>query len=284
MTNKQPARLSNIVDTLRRKICKKSAIAVIRMNGIIRQRTHCKDGFNEETVDDIIERAFNKIPNCKAIALLVNSPGGSPVQSQAIAARIIALSQQKKIPVLTFAEDLAASGGYWILCAGDEIYANSSSIIGSIGVISAGFGFVDMMEKIGLERRIYTEGKNKSLLDPFTQEKQDDVLILKNAQKDVHESFVNFVKERRAGKLTHNEETLFDGSFWSGKQAKELGLVDNLVEDYKTFLKRRFGNEIKFVRINKPRGILSRTLGIEYFVESFIDKIQEMIARNKFGL
>ena len=284
MKNKQPARLADLGTKIKAMLRKKPAVAVIRLSGIIKQSVHAKDIINAEILDSAIEKAFNKIPNCKAVALLVNSPGGSPVQSEIIANRIIAISKEKKIPVLAFAEDVAASGGYYILCAGDEIYASVSSIIGSIGVISAGFGFVEMIKKIGIQRRVYAEGKNKSLLDPFVPEKEDDISILKDAQKDVHHSFAEFVKKRRGEKLISDERELFSGMFWSGKKAKELGLVDDLVEDYKTFLKRRFGNNTKFVKINKPKGFLSRRFGMECIAETLINKIQEITNRDRFGL
>ncbi|GFZ77355.1 peptidase S49 [Rickettsiales bacterium] len=284
MNNKQPARLADLGTKIKAMLRKKPAVAVIRLSGIIKQSAHGKDIINAEILDSAIEKAFNKIPNCKAVALLVNSPGGSPVQSEIIANRIIVISKQKKIPVLAFAEDVAASGGYYILCAGDEIYASASSIIGSIGVISAGFGFVEMIKKIGIQRRVYAEGENKSLLDPFVPEKEDDISILKDAQKDVHDSFAEFVKKRRGEKLISDEKELFSGMFWSGKKAKKLGLVDDLVEDYKTFLKRRFGNNTKFVKLNKPKGFLSRRFGMECIAETLINKIQEITNRDRFGL
>ncbi len=180
--------------------CTKPAVACVTLNGIIGKDGKLSQGLNIENTFPLLEKAF-AMENIKAVAISINSPGGSPVQSELIYNAIRELSVEKKVPVYTFARDVAASGGYWLLLSGDEIYAHSSSIIGSIGVIFSGFGFVDVIKKLGVERRIYTEGKNKAILDPFMPEEQENIEILKDAQRDIFEGFKELVKSRRHGKL-----------------------------------------------------------------------------------
>ncbi|MCB2111807.1 MAG: S49 family peptidase, partial [Rhodobacteraceae bacterium] len=183
-------------------------------------------GISLAAYEPLVRRAFSK--RVKAVALLINSPGGSPVQSAQLAGLIRTFAQDKKVPVLSFAEDVAASGGYWLALAGDEIYADPMSIVGSIGVISAGFGAHELLAKIGIERRVYAQGDNKGLLDPFKPEDPKDVEKLKAIQADIHTQFINFVKDRRALKLNADDDTLFNGDIWTGTRAKELGLIDGL--------------------------------------------------------
>ena len=179
-------------------ITKKSIIGIIKLAGIIstESRLGSRGGLNLNDLSDSITKAFS-FKNIKAIALLVNSPGGSPVQSALIANRIRDLAKEKEIPVYCFIEDLAASGGYWLACASDEIYVDTNSILGSIGVISPGFGFVELLKKAGIERRVYTSGKSKSFLDPFKEEKEEDINRLKKIQEQIHENFISYVKSRR---------------------------------------------------------------------------------------
>ena len=179
----------------------------------------------------------------RAVALVVNSPGGSPVQSNLIFGRIRALAAEHEVPVITFTEDVAASGGYWLACAGDEIYADPNSIIGSIGVISAGFGFPDLLKKIGVERRVHASGEYKGMLDAFGPEKDSEVRRLKTIQKNIHDSFKALVRERRGDRLKGTDRKLFSGEFWTGEQALELGLVDG-IGDVRSVMRARFGDDV----------------------------------------
>jgi signal peptide peptidase SppA len=188
----------------------------------------------------------------KAVALVVNSPGGSPVQSALIAGRIRALAAEKELPVYAFAEDVAASGGYMLLAAADTLYADPSSIVGSIGVISSGFGFTEMIAKLGVERRLHTAGDRKSLLDPFLPETDQDRERLKAIQKEMHENFKAYVRGRRQGKLNATEDELFSGEFWTGTRAMELGLVDGM-GDLRTIMREKFGDKVKLRMIAEPR-------------------------------
>jgi signal peptide peptidase SppA len=212
----------------------KPSISVLRLGGVIGKVGAGQKGLTIEGLNEHIEEAFKK-SNLSAVCLVINSPGGSPVQSELIAARIMALSKEKDVPVYAFVEDVAASGGYWLACAADEIYASKSSIVGSIGVISAGFGFQDAIKKMGVERRVYTQGLNKSVLDPFLPEKKSDIDILLKLQKNTHNHFINHVKSRRKGRLTQTDEILFNGEFWSGNIAEDFGLT------WKSQLARRCG-------------------------------------------
>jgi len=200
---------------------KKKVVPHIRLSGVIGSVGKFKQGLNFAGQQELIEKAFS-IKKAKAIAISINSPGGSPVQSHLIYSYIKKQAKKNKKKVLVFAEDVAASGGYLIACAGDEIYANSSSIVGSIGVISASFGFQDAIKKIGVERRVYTAGKNKSTLDPFKEEKEEDIQRLKKIQLELHSDFINVVKSSRGSKLIDTEKNnTFTGEFWSGSTCKK---------------------------------------------------------------
>jgi len=205
-----------------------------------------------------IERAF-AVPRVKAVALSINSPGGSPVQSSLIARRIRQLASEKNVPVVAFAEDVAASGGYWLACAADEIYADASSILGSIGVIASSFGFAEAIERIGVKRRIYTAGEHKSMLDPFQPENADDVERLKAIQAEIHEGFQAWVRERRGDRLRGTPAELFSGEFWTGKRALELGLIDG-IDDLRSAMRRRFGDDVRLRVIGGERSWLRRRL------------------------
>ena len=206
---------------------KKKIVAHIRLNGVIGNAGKFKQGIDFAGQEEIIKKAFS-LKKAKAVAITINSPGGSPVQSHLIYKFIRAQAKKNNIKVIVFAEDVAASGGYLIACAGDEIYANSSSIIGSIGVIYSSFGFTELIKKIGVERRVHTAGKNKSSLDPFQDEKKEDIDRLKSIQLDLHKDFIDVVEESRGSKLKKDGIELFSGEFWSGSKAKELGLVDGI--------------------------------------------------------
>ena len=232
-------------------ITKKPIVALIKLSGIIasESRLGSKGSLNLNDLSDSLTKAFS-FKNVKAVALLINSPGGSPVQSALISNRILELSKEKEVPVYCFVEDLAASGGYWLSCAGDKIYAMESSIIGSIGVISAGFGAVEAIKKLGIERRVYSQGKNKGLLDPFLPEKKDDIDQILSIQKDLHKQFIDWIKIRRGKRLKGKDEELFNAGIWSGKTSKELGLIDG-IGDYYTVMKNVFGKDIKFKDFSK---------------------------------
>lgn len=237
-------------------------VAVIHLNGIITPRGGAlHKGMSLENTAPLIERAF-KQKRLKAIALSINSPGGSPVQSALIHKRIRALAKEKDIPVYAFAEDVAASGGYWLALAGDKIYADENSIIGSIGVISSGFGFTELLDKVGIERRVHTAGKNKAMLDPFRPEKKEDVARLKALHDDMHESFIAMVRSRRGKKLKGKDNVLFSGEFWTGKRAKKFGLIDEL-GDLRTVMREKFGDKVKLIAMTQRQSWLKRRLGFQ---------------------
>lgn len=231
-------------------------IPVVRLRGVISPSgSPLQPALSLAAVAGPLERAF-AIKQAPAVAISVNSPGGSPVQSRLIFKRIRDLAAEKEKPVLVFTEDVAASGGYMIAAAGDEIIADPSSIVGSIGVISAGFGFTEAIKKIGVERRVYTAGQNKSTLDPFQPEREEDVERLKALQLEVHQTFIDLVKDRRGDKLAEDPD-LFTGRFWAGGKAKKLGLVDHL-GDMRSFVRERFGDKAQLKLVTMPRGLFGR--------------------------
>ena len=235
----------------------KPVVAVLRLSGVIGQIGNpIRQGLTAVDLMRSIERAFS-LPKLKAVALQVNSPGGSPVQSSLIFKRIRAMAEEKEIPVFAFAEDVAASGGYMLACAADEIYADDSSVVGSIGVISSGFGFVELLEKLGVERRIHTEGKNKSMLDPFQKENQQDVKRLKELQGDIFTTFTNIVKSRRGDKLKKPHSKLFTGEFWTGRKSLELGLIDGIGE-LTSVMQERYGERVKFHPVSERKSWLKQ--------------------------
>ncbi|WP_230980402.1 S49 family peptidase [Oryzicola mucosus] len=235
-------------------------IPVIRLHGTIMSGGgQFRQNLSLASTAGLIEKAF-AIKEAPAVAISINSPGGSPVQSRLIYKRIRDLAQEKNKRVLVFVEDVAASGGYMIAVAGDEIIADPSSIVGSIGVVSASFGFTDLMKKIGVERRVHTAGQNKSVLDPFKPEKQEDIERLKALQLEVHQTFIDLVKSRRGTKLKDDPD-LFTGLFWTGIKGVELGLVDGL-GDMRSVLRDRFGPKTKMKLIAPPRGLFGRGRGL----------------------
>ncbi|MGN6538972.1 MAG: S49 family peptidase [Mesorhizobium sp.] len=230
-------------------------IPVIRLQGaIMAGGSQFRPGLSLATPAGLIEKALAF--EAPAVAIAINSPGGSPVQSRLIYKRIRDLATEKNKRVLVFVEDVAASGGYMIALAGDEIIADPSSIVGSIGVVSASFGFPELLKKIGVERRVHTAGQNKSVLDPFRPEKKEDVERLKALQLEVHETFIDMVKERRGPKLKDDPD-LFTGLFWTGKRGLDLGLVDTL-GDMRGVLKQRYGAKTRLKLISQPRGLFAR--------------------------
>lgn len=239
---------------------KGATIPVVRLHGtIMSSGGQFRPVLSLASTAGVLQKAFS-FRNAPAVAISINSPGGSPVQARLIYRRIRDLAEEKNKCVIVFVEDVAASGGYMIAAAGDEVVADPSSIVGSIGVISAGFGFDELIRKIGVERRVYTAGRNKSILDPFQPEKKDDVERLKTLQLDVHETFIDLVKERREGKLGDHPD-LFTGQFWTGRGALDLGLVDAL-GDMRSFLKKRYGEKTRIRLISQPRGLFGRRLGL----------------------
>src|SRR5689334_14731381 len=218
-------------------------VPVVRLTGVIGFSTPLRPGLTLASVAKPLERAF-AWPRARAVALLINSPGGSAVQSHLVFQRIRQLSAEKERPVIAFVEDVAASGGYMIACAADEIFADPSSIVGSIGVIGATFGFTKLIEKIGIERRIYTSGVNKAMLDPFLPENPEHVARLRAIQQEIHGSFIKLVKSRRAAKLNGADDDLFTGEYWAAERGMDLGLVDR-IGDMRSTLRERYGDKVE---------------------------------------
>ena len=219
-----------------------TVVPVVRLTGVIGFSTPLRPGITISGVARLLDRAFS-YKRAKAVALIINSPGGSPVQSHLVFRRIRQLADEKKLPVIVFIEDVGASGGYMLACAGDEIFCDVSSIVGSIGVVGATFGFDKAIGKLGIERRVYTAGERKVMLDPFLPENPDDVARLKAIQEDIHEAFIALVKSRRGAKLTGPESALFSGEYWAGEQALRFGLVDGFGE-VRSVLRERFGDKV----------------------------------------
>jgi len=263
---------------------KKKIVSHLRLTGVIGNVGKFKQGIEYSGQEEIIKKAFS-IKKALAVAITINSPGGSPVQSHLIYKFIKDQAKKNKKKVIIFAEDVAASGGYLIACSGDEIYANSSSIIGSIGVISASFGFKNLIEKIGVQRRVYTAGKNKSTLDPFLDEKEEDINRLKNIQLELHEDFINVVEESRGSKLNKNNGIeLFSGEFWTGKKAKELGLIDGL-GNADQILREKFGEEVEIKKFGKPKGWLAKKLSSSQdHTDKLISILEERSIWQRYGL
>jgi len=228
-------------------------VSVLRLQGII--ATAGRGRLNDATLAPMIEKAFRR-GRPDAVALVINSPGGSPVQSSLIAARIRRLADEKKIPVLAFVEDVAASGGYWLATAADEIFADPSSIVGSIGVISSSFGLNKFINRHGIERRVHTAGNSKSMLDPFQPEKPEDVARLGAIQERVHRSFIEQVQARRGQRLAENGE-LFTGEVWVGEAARAVGLIDGIGHVVPK-MKERFGDKVRLVPYQHRRPFLGR--------------------------
>ena len=233
-------------------------VPVVRLTGVIGVVTPLRPGLLLSTVARSLERAFS-VRKARAVALVINSPGGSPTQSHLIFRRVRQLAVEKNLPVLAFVEDVGASGGYMLACAGDEIICDQFSIVGSIGVVGGSFGFDRAIAKLGIERRLYTSGEHKAMLDPFLPENPDDVERLKKLQREIHDDFIALVKSRRAGKLSGAEDDLFSGAYWTGRRALELGLVD-AIGDLRGVLRERFGDKLVTPLVSAERGWFGRRL------------------------
>ena len=259
-------------------------VNVLHIDGVIGRASGLRRaGINMSDMAESIDQAF-KGQQLAAVALSINSPGGSPVQSAMIASRIRALAIEKEIPVFAFCEDVAASGGYWLACAADEIFADPASIVGSIGVVFAGFGFPEMLAKIGIERRIHTAGEKKAILDPFKNEDQDDVEILRELQADIHEQFKAHVRDRRGDKLQADESILFSGEFWTGNRALGLGLVDGL-GDLRSVMREKVGENVKLKIVGRRRGWLEKRLGVRNeWADDLIEAVQTRALWTRYGL
>lgn len=263
---------------------KSHTINIIRLEGaIMADRSLGGKALNGNGLEPLLKKAFKK--GVSGVALAINCPGGSPVQSAIIASRIRALSAEHKIPVYAFCEDVAASGGYWLACAADEIYADENSIIGSIGVIAGGFGFPNALKKFGVERRVYTSGTSKSTNDPFKPENPADVAKLKSMLSEMHESFKTEVRSRRKDRLKETKE-LFSGAYWTGRKALDLGLIDGLGH-LEEVLKRKFGDKIELVEIAAPKGWGLKRLGFSAATElpeAILKVIETRALWQRFGL
>ena len=236
-----------------------AVVPVVRLSGVIGAVTPLRPGLTLAGVAKVLERAF-AYRHAKAVALVINSPGGSPVQSRQIYLRIKQLAAEKKLPVLVFVEDVAASGGYMIACAGDEIICDPSSILGSIGVVGGSFGFQEAIRRLGIERRLYTAGAHKAMLDPFLPENPDDVAKLKAIQREIHQIFISLVKDSRGARLKGTDDTLFTGEYWAGDTSVALGLADS-IGDLRSTLRARYGEKVLTPVIAQPTGLLSGLLG-----------------------
>jgi signal peptide peptidase SppA len=268
-------------------------VPVLRFSGPIGMATPLRPGLSLAGYAGAIEKAFS-VSKLPGVAVVINSPGGSPVQSNLIFKRLRQMAVEKKKRVYVFCEDVAASGGYFLAIAGDEIYADPSSIIGSIGVVSRSFGFVDLLERIGVERRVYTAGANKNQLDPFLPEDPDDISRLKAIQQEVHDVFIGLVKERRLGKLKAPDGELFSGAFWSAAKAEEFGLIDGIT-DIRSKMRQVFGDKVRLKVIEAERaGLLSRlrrapgASGLSHtglaFADDLVSAIEERTLWSRFGI
>ncbi|WP_270485065.1 S49 family peptidase [Gordonia jacobaea] len=231
-------------------------VAVVRLDGVI-GHVGAGRGMTIDSVEPMFKRAF-ETERVKAVVIVINSPGGSPAQSEYIAERIRQLSSEKGVPVLAFCEDIAASGGYWIACAADEIFAAHTSLVGSIGVVSSGFGFNEVIDRLGVQRRLYTAGDNKARLDAFSPENADDVEWLKGMQSELHQAFIAWVKQRRGKKLAGTDEELFNGDIWIGAKARDVGLVDG-IGVMRSVVAERYP-DVEITVISAPKPILARLL------------------------
>src|SRR6202165_569496 len=236
-----------------------AVVPVVRLSGLIGAVTPLRPGITLAGVARTLERAF-AVKNAKAVALVINSPGGSPVQSRQIYLRIRQLATEKKLPVLVFVEDVAASGGYMIACAGDEIFCDPSSILGSIGVVGGSFGFQELIKKVGVERRLYTAGAHKAMLDPFLPENPDDVARVKALQREIHAIFITLVKQSRGSRLKGGDDVLFTGEYWAGETCVTLGLADG-IGDLRSTLRARYGDKVLMPVVAPATGLLSGFFG-----------------------
>jgi signal peptide peptidase SppA len=263
-------------------------VTVLPLAGVIGKMGPLRAGLTLAGLAAQVEAAF-KPRQLSAVALAINSPGGSAVQSSLIAGRIRALADEKKVPVVAFVEDVAASGGYWLACAADEIFVDASSVVGSIGVIAAGFGFDEWIKEHKVSRRVQTAGERKAILDPFKPEQAEDVAKLDAVLKELHENFKNYVRMRRGERLKGEENSLFNGEFWTGRAAIDLGLVDGL-GDLRGVMRERFGEKVKLRRVGARGGWLKRKLGLgpvtdpAAWADAAIGAIEERALWQRYGL
>ncbi len=272
----------------------KPVVAVLPLTGVIGGMGSFKRGLSLQALAPRIERAF-KTKHLAGVALAINSPGGSPVQSALIAKRIRDLAVENEVPVHAFIEDVGASGGYWLACAADRIHAQPSSIVGSIGVVSGGFGFTEMIAKMGIERRMHTSGDKKAMLDPFGPEKAADVKHLKALQAEIHDDFKDMVRERRGSKLQADDKVLFSGAFWTGHRALEMGLIDGL-GDLRGVMRDIHGEEVRFRVMDERRPWWRKRFGMNAsghwlsadmggdLSSGLIAAVEERLIWNRFGL
>jgi len=257
---KWPAPIEKIIEWIPARLRRGTAVVpVVRLSGLIGAVTPLRPGMSLGGVARTLERAF-AVKNAKAVALVINSPGGSPVQSRQIYLRIRQLAVEKKLPVLVFVEDVAASGGYMIACAGDEIFCDPSSILGAIGVVGGSFGFQELISKIGVERRLYTAGAHKAMLDPFLPENPEDVARVKALQREIHAIFIALVKGSRGARLKDADDVLFTGEYWAGETSVSLGLAD-AIGDLRSTLRARYGDKVLTPLVAPATGMLSGLLG-----------------------
>jgi signal peptide peptidase SppA len=257
---KWPAPIEKMMEWIPARLRRGSAVVpVVRLSGLIGAVTPLRPGMSLAGIARTLERAF-AVKNAKAVALVINSPGGSPVQSRQIYLRIRQLATEKKLPVLVFVEDVAASGGYMIACAGDEILCDPSSILGSIGVVGGSFGFQELIKKIGVERRLYTAGSHKAMLDPFLPENPEDVARVKALQREIHTIFIDLVKQSRGSRLKGADDVLFTGEYWAGETSVSYGLAD-AIGDLRSTLRARYGEKVQTPVIAPATGMLSGLLG-----------------------
>src|SRR6202522_2291570 len=255
-----PGMLDRLTALLPARLRRDAAVVpVVRLSGTIGAVTPLRPGMSLAAVAKTLERAF-ATRNARAVALVINSPGGSPVQSRQIFLRIRQLADEKKLPVLVFVEDVAASGGYMIACAGDEIFCDPSSILGSIGVVGSSFGFQELIKKLGVERRLYTAGAHKAMLDPFLPENPDDVSRVKALQREIHDIFIALVKQSRGTRLKGADDVLFTGEYWAGETSVSLGLADT-IGDLRSILRARYGDKVLTPVVAPASGMLSGLLG-----------------------
>ncbi len=266
-------------------------VGVIRLSGAISALGPLRRGLNLAALADPIERTF-QLRHLRAVALAINSPGGSAVQTSLLATRIRALADEKGVKVYAFTEDVAASGGYWLACAADEIFANESSVVGSIGVVSASFGFTDLIRRVGVERRLHTAGPRKVMLDPFRREDEGDVERLKTIQTDIHESFKQAVRASRGDRLKGTDEELFSGEVWTGRRALDLGLVDG-IGDLRGVMRERYGDGVRLRLVAGRRSWLRRRLSLPRgsaaydagdWAGGLLAAIEERLLWSRFGL
>ena len=272
---------------------RRPVVAVLHLQGVIGPMGHLNRGLSLQIIERRLDAAF-KQRRLVAVAVSINSPGGAPVQSDLIAKRFRDLAKEQNIPIFTFIEDVGASGGYWLACAGDEIYARASSIVGSIGVVSGGFGFPELIKKFGIERRLHTSGDKKVMNDPFSPEKPDEVKHLKALQKTIHEEFIDKVKAFRGERLNGSDRILFSGAYWTGNQALKLGLIDG-IGDLRTVMREKFGDDVRFKIFDENRSWLQRRFFIKRtsvsdggssfaYTNELIAALEERFWWNRFGL